>query len=102
MGVVVLIEGVNLGILTDKPPLMDLQYFLDFSGPRTWAPIHNDLPFGAAPNMASAYPALHINFMGPKLYVNTTPVRIYFTSLVLACIFFSSFTKSLTLLTNYR
>nr|CCD74483.1 MAC/Perforin domain-containing protein [Arabidopsis halleri subsp. halleri] len=57
-----------------KPPLMDLQYFLDFSGPRTWAPVHNDLPFGAAPNMASAYPALHINFMGPKLYVNTTPV----------------------------
>ncbi|EFH44735.1 hypothetical protein ARALYDRAFT_355629 [Arabidopsis lyrata subsp. lyrata] len=24
--------------------------------------------------MASAYPALHINFIGPKLYVNTTPV----------------------------
>ncbi|CAH8382384.1 unnamed protein product [Eruca vesicaria subsp. sativa] len=57
-----------------KPPLMDLQYFLEFSGPRTWAPIHNDLPFGAAPNMASAYPSLHINFLGPKLYVNTTPV----------------------------
>lgn len=62
---------------TDKPPLMDLQYFLDFSGPRAWAPVHNDLPFGAAPNMASAYPALHINFMGPKLYVNTTPVRVF-------------------------
>ncbi|KAG5387141.1 hypothetical protein IGI04_038611 [Brassica rapa subsp. trilocularis] len=58
----------------DKPPLMDVQYFLEFSGPRTWAPIHNDLPFGAAPNMASAYPSLHINFLGPKLYVNTTPV----------------------------
>ncbi|KAH0866211.1 hypothetical protein HID58_083422 [Brassica napus] len=57
-----------------KPPLMDVQYFLEFSGPRTWAPIHNDLPFGAAPNMASAYPSLHINFLGPKLYVNTTPV----------------------------
>ncbi|KAJ4889974.1 MACPF domain-containing protein [Raphanus sativus] len=57
-----------------KAPLMDLQYFLEFSGPRTWAPIHNDLPFGAAPNMASAYPSLHINFLGPKLYVNTTSV----------------------------
>ncbi|CAN8293442.1 unnamed protein product [Cochlearia groenlandica] len=57
-----------------KPPIMDIEYFLDFTGPRTWAPIHNDLPYGAAPNMASAYPSLHINFMGPKLYVNTTPV----------------------------
>ncbi|CAN8305177.1 unnamed protein product [Cochlearia groenlandica] len=57
-----------------KPPLTDLEYFLDFVGPRNWAPVHNDLPFGAGPNMALAYPTLNINFMGPKLYVNTTPV----------------------------
>ncbi|KAG2297940.1 hypothetical protein Bca52824_034412 [Brassica carinata] len=52
---------------------MTLQAAID--GPTNVGPIHNDLPFGAAPNMASAYPSLHINFWGPKLYVNSTPVH---------------------------
>ncbi|XP_010554973.1 PREDICTED: MACPF domain-containing protein At1g14780 [Tarenaya hassleriana] len=74
-GSVFLSHAISL-YLRYKPPLMDLQYFLEFTGPKTWAPIHNDLPLGAAPNMPSSYssPPLHINFMGPKLYVNSTPV----------------------------
>lgn len=61
-------------MIADKPPISDLQYFLDFQSHKIWAPIHNDLPLGPTTNMASQSPALHFNFMGPKLYVNTTQV----------------------------
>ena len=58
----------------DKPPIADLQYFLDFQAHRVWAPIFNDLPLGPTTNMATKSPAIHFNMMGPKLYVNTSQV----------------------------
>ncbi|KAJ9135695.1 hypothetical protein P3X46_032847 [Hevea brasiliensis] len=66
-------HAINL-YLRYKPPISDLQYFLEFQSHKIWAPIHNDLPLGPTTNMASHSPALHLNFMGPKLYVNTTQV----------------------------
>ncbi|MBA0648616.1 hypothetical protein Goklo_016311, partial [Gossypium klotzschianum] len=60
----------------DKPPIADLQYFLDFQSHKIWAPIHNDLPLGPSPKRASSSPALHFNLMGPKLYVNTSQVIV--------------------------
>ncbi|KAL0409032.1 UNVERIFIED_CONTAM: MACPF domain-containing protein [Sesamum radiatum] len=66
-------HAINL-YLRYKPPLGDLQYFLDFQAHRIWAPIHNDLPLGPIRNKALQTPSLHFNLMGPKLYVNTSQV----------------------------
>ena len=60
--------------VVDKPPIADLQYFLDFQVHKIWAPIHNDLPLGPTPNITTS-PYLQPNLMGPKLYVNTTQVN---------------------------
>lgn len=61
--------------LADKPPIAELQYFLDFQVHKIWAPIHNDLPLGPTPNITTS-PSLQLNLMGPKLYVNTTQVYL--------------------------
>ncbi|XVF43437.1 hypothetical protein PTKIN_Ptkin02bG0040100 [Pterospermum kingtungense] len=68
-------HAINL-YLRYKPPIADLQYFLDFQAHKIWAPIHNDLPLGPSPKRASSSPALHFNLMGPKLYVNTSQVTV--------------------------
>lgn len=60
----------------DKPPIADLQYFLDFQAHKIWAPIHNDLPLGPTTNRSIRPPFLNFNLMGPKLYVNPTQVKI--------------------------
>lgn len=65
-------HAINL-YLRYKPPIADLQYFLDFQVHKIWAPIHNDLPLGPTPNITTS-PYLQPNLMGPKLYVNTTQV----------------------------
>lgn len=66
-------HAINL-YLRYKPPIGDLQYFLDFQAHKIWAPIHNDLPLGPSINKAFRTPSLNFNLMGPKLYVNTTQV----------------------------
>ncbi|XP_052187437.1 MACPF domain-containing protein At1g14780 [Diospyros lotus] len=67
-------HAINL-YMRYKPPLVDLEYFLDFQGHKIWAPIHNDLPLGPlAINKAIRTPALQFNLMGPKLLVNTSQV----------------------------
>ncbi|KAE8730048.1 MACPF domain-containing protein [Hibiscus syriacus] len=68
-------HAINL-YLRYKPPICDLQYFLDFQSHNIWAPIHNDLPLGPSPKRASSSPVLHFNLMGPKLYVNTSQVIV--------------------------
>ncbi|XP_057962500.1 MACPF domain-containing protein At1g14780 isoform X2 [Malania oleifera] len=74
-GIGFLSHAINL-YLRYKPPVADLQYFLDFQAHKIWAPIHNDLPLGPLRNKAIPTPALHFNLMGPKLYVNTTQVKV--------------------------
>lgn len=68
-------HAINL-YLRYKPPISDLQYFLDFQAHKTWAPIHNDLPLGPNRNKALPTSTLNFNFMGPKLYVNTVQVSV--------------------------
>ncbi|KAJ6901094.1 hypothetical protein NC652_027021 [Populus alba x Populus x berolinensis] len=68
-------HAINL-YLRYKPPLSDLPYFLDFQSHKSWAPVHNDLPLGPSTNVASSSSALHLNFLGPKLYVNTSQVTV--------------------------
>lgn len=57
----------------DKPPMEELQQFLEFQVPRQWAPAYGDLPL-APRRKKQASPALKFTFMGPKLYVNTIKV----------------------------
>ncbi|PQQ18828.1 MACPF domain-containing protein [Prunus yedoensis var. nudiflora] len=68
-------HAINL-YLRYKPPIADLQYFLDFQAHKLWAPVLNDLALGPATNRATQAPALHFSLMGPKLYVNTAQVRV--------------------------
>ncbi|KAJ6826903.1 MACPF domain-containing proteinisoform X2 [Iris pallida] len=68
-----LTHAINL-YLRYKPPLSELQYFLDFQSHKVWAPLLNELPLGPSSNRSIPSPALIFSLMGPKLYVNTTQV----------------------------
>ncbi|XP_030468120.1 MACPF domain-containing protein At1g14780 isoform X2 [Syzygium oleosum] len=68
-------HAINL-YLRYKPPLRDLQSFLEFQTHKLWAPIHNDQPLGPTTNRATSSPSLSFSLMGPKLYVNTSQVVV--------------------------
>ncbi|OWM67794.1 hypothetical protein CDL15_Pgr010732 [Punica granatum] len=68
-------HAINL-YLRYKPPIEELQYFLDFQTHKLWAPVHNDLPLGPTTNRAAKLPSLSVTLMGPKLYVNTSMVVV--------------------------
>ncbi|XP_024961163.1 MACPF domain-containing protein At1g14780 [Cynara cardunculus var. scolymus] len=68
-------HAINL-YLRYKPPIEDLEYFLDFQAHKLWAPVHSDLSLGPTTNRAIRSPALNFSLMGPKLYVNTTQVTV--------------------------
>ncbi|KAF3334839.1 MACPF domain-containing protein NSL1 [Carex littledalei] len=63
-------HAINL-YLRYKPPIEELQQFLEFQLPRQWAPSYGDLPLGPQRKKHSL-PSLQFSLMGPKLYVNTT------------------------------
>ncbi|KAI4302115.1 hypothetical protein MLD38_037901 [Melastoma candidum] len=67
-------HAINL-YLRYKPPINELQYFLDFQTHKMWSPMHNDLPLGPTTNRALS-PSLSLNYMAPKLYINTTQVTV--------------------------
>ncbi|KAJ7968797.1 MACPF domain-containing protein CAD1 [Quillaja saponaria] len=54
-----------------KPPIEDLQYFLDFQIPRVWAPEQNKLQ-----RKEPVCPSLQFSLMGPKLYVSPDQVTV--------------------------
>ncbi|XP_076926632.1 MACPF domain-containing protein At1g14780-like [Bidens hawaiensis] len=68
-------HAINL-YLRYKPPISDLEYFLDFQAHKLWAPVHSELSLGPTTNRAIRTPGLSFNLMGPKLYVNTTQITI--------------------------
>lgn len=55
---------------SDKPPIEDLQYFLDFQISRVWAPEQNNLQ-----RKEPVCPFLQFSLMGPKLYIS--PDQVY-------------------------
>lgn len=65
-------HAINL-YLRYKPPIEELQQFLEFQLPRQWAPAYGDLPL-APRRKKQASPSLQFTLMGPKLYVNTIKV----------------------------
>ncbi|KAE8690764.1 MACPF domain-containing protein [Hibiscus syriacus] len=60
---------------SDKPPIGELHQFLEFQLPRQWAPVFGELPLGPRRKQQSTA-SLQFSFMGPKLFVNTTPVDV--------------------------
>ncbi|KAJ9558625.1 hypothetical protein OSB04_013239 [Centaurea solstitialis] len=69
-----LTHAINL-YLRYKPPIEELQQFLEFQLPKQWAPEFGVLavgPEGKQQHNAS----LQFRFMGPKLYVNTNQVDV--------------------------
>ncbi|XP_024982480.1 MACPF domain-containing protein NSL1-like isoform X1 [Cynara cardunculus var. scolymus] len=67
-----LTHAINL-YLRYKPPLEELEQFLEFQLPRQWAPAYGDLPL-APRHKARSLPSLQFTFLGPRLYVNTVKV----------------------------
>ncbi|KAE9448309.1 hypothetical protein C3L33_19792, partial [Rhododendron williamsianum] len=67
-------HAINL-YLRYKPPIEELHQFLEFQLPRQWAPVFSDLPLGPQRRQLSTA-SLQFSFLGPKLYVNTTPVYV--------------------------
>ncbi|GLT85764.1 hypothetical protein SLE2022_039420 [Rubroshorea leprosula] len=67
-------HAINL-YLRYKPPLEELHQFLEFQLPRQWAPVFSELPLGPQRKQQSSA-SLQFSFLGPKLYVNTSPVDV--------------------------
>ncbi|CAH1440344.1 unnamed protein product [Lactuca virosa] len=54
-----------------KPPIEDLQYFLEFQIPRVWAPEQSNIQ-----RKEPVCPSLQFSLMGPKLYISLEQVTI--------------------------
>ncbi|KAL3515723.1 hypothetical protein ACH5RR_022625 [Cinchona calisaya] len=67
-------HAINL-YLRYKPPIEELHQFLEFQLPRQWAPVFSYLPLGPQRRQQTTA-SLQFSLMGPKLYVNTTPVDV--------------------------
>lgn len=67
-------HAINL-YLRYKPPIEELHQFLEFQLPRQWAPLFGDLPLGPQRRHLS-FPSLQFSLLGPRLYVNTSPVDV--------------------------
>ncbi|KAE8007926.1 hypothetical protein FH972_004483 [Carpinus fangiana] len=67
-------HAINL-YLRYKPPIQELHQFLEFQLPRQWAPVFSELPLGPQRKRQSSA-SLQFSLMGPRLYVNTTPVDV--------------------------
>lgn len=67
-------HAVNL-YLRYKPPIEELQHFLEFQLPRQWAPVFNELPLRLSRKERSP-PTLQFSLFGPKLQVNNTQVTV--------------------------
>lgn len=59
----------------DKPPIEELQQFLEFQLPTRWAPEFGVLAVGPEGKQNQSA-SLQFRFMGPKLYVNTNQAMI--------------------------
>ncbi|KAK2393798.1 MACPF domain-containing protein [Trifolium repens] len=69
-GVKLLARAIEL-YLEYKPPIEDLQYFLDFQITRVWAPEQNNLQ-----RKEPVCQSLQFSLMGPKLYISPDQVTV--------------------------
>lgn len=66
-----LMEWYN--IFADKPPIEELQNFLEFQVPTQWSPLLSELALGPR-RKEPVCPSVQFSLMGPKLYVSTNQV----------------------------
>lgn len=57
-----------------KPPIEELQYFLDFQVERAWAPAQDNIP--GHQRKEPVCPSLQFSLMGPKLYVSSHQISV--------------------------
>ncbi|KAL0910556.1 hypothetical protein M5K25_021550 [Dendrobium thyrsiflorum] len=57
-----------------KPPIEELQYFLDFQVERVWAPAQDNIPGHL--RKEPVCPSLQFSLMGPKLYVSSHQISV--------------------------
>nr|GMD11577.1 MACPF domain-containing protein CAD1 [Ipomoea batatas] len=69
-GIKYLTRAIEL-YLEYKPPIEDLQYFLDFQISRVWAPEQNNLQ-----RKEPVCPTLQFSLMGPKLHISPDQVTV--------------------------
>ncbi|XVF16953.1 hypothetical protein REPUB_Repub10bG0075100 [Reevesia pubescens] len=69
-----LTHAINL-YLRYKTSIHELHQFLEFQLPKQWAPVFGELALGPQKKQQSSA-SLQFSFMGPRLYVNTTPVYV--------------------------
>lgn len=62
---------------TDKPPIEELRYFLEFQIPRVWAPARDTIP--GQQRKEPVCPSLQFSIMGQKLYVSQEQVKVIFS-----------------------
>uniref|UniRef100_A0A1D1YCR4 MACPF domain-containing protein CAD1 n=1 Tax=Anthurium amnicola TaxID=1678845 RepID=A0A1D1YCR4_9ARAE len=61
--------------LEHKPPIEELQYFLEFQIQRAWAPVKTDIIPGHQ-RKEPVCPFLQFSLMGPKLYISSEQVSV--------------------------
>ncbi|KAA3464427.1 MACPF domain-containing protein isoform X2 [Gossypium australe] len=66
---------LNSNLSHNKPSIDELHQFLEFQLPKQWAPVFGELALGPQKKQQNSA-SLQFSFMGPKLYVNTTPVYV--------------------------
>ncbi|XP_010273469.1 PREDICTED: MACPF domain-containing protein CAD1-like isoform X2 [Nelumbo nucifera] len=57
-----------------KPPIEELQYFLEFQIARVWSPENSNLP--GYQRKEPVCPSLQYSLMGPKLYISTDQITV--------------------------
>lgn len=77
---------ISYYILLDKPPIEDLQYFLEFQIARVWAPELNKLQ-----RKEPVCQSLQFSLMGPKLYIS--PDQVFFM-VTITTIFYHVFNEN--------
>lgn len=81
---------ISCFFVADKPPIEELHQFLEFQLPRQWAPVFSDLPLGPQRRQQNTS-SLQFSLMGPKLFVNTTAVKLLFSKIghcLVFCLYF--------------
>ncbi|PKA64625.1 MACPF domain-containing protein CAD1 [Apostasia shenzhenica] len=68
-----LARAINL-YLEFKPPIEELQYFLDFQIERVWSPAQTSIP--GHQRKEPVCPSLQFSLMGPKLYVSSDQISV--------------------------
>ncbi|CAD5166785.1 unnamed protein product [Musa acuminata subsp. malaccensis] len=68
------VHQISCDSISYKPPVEELQYFLDFQVQRVWAPAPVNIP--GHQRKEPVCPSLQFSLMGPKLYISSEQVSV--------------------------